>query len=249
MLAQILISFKMLVIYKILCPFFFLINFANCELLLTHVLFSSGEVVPLSYPGDVYKNHMHFKQFSGTLTKEGELSSYFLGQQLRTRYDDFLGNIYQTNLSQGYSTYFQASQSSLQCVHLGLYPPQGVQKFESNLNWQPVPYKILKPSYDKFLSPLQFCGKSSWNLPSNMNYSQMYKMLSEKIGQQVTTNEDIYHIYHSFNYQEKNNFHLPQWVEQEESHILKDLEIASTEFFKQLIQERKAIELADFSKK
>lgn len=96
-------------------------------------------------------------------------------------------------------------------------------------------------------------------------------MLSEKIGQQVTTNEDIYHIYHSFNYQvssthvlstyclcynlriyffkEKNNFHLPQWVEQEESHILKDLEIASTEFFKQLIQERKAIGVGRFLKK
>ncbi|XP_003486585.1 venom acid phosphatase Acph-1 [Bombus impatiens] len=112
------------------------------ELKLIQTIFRHGNRMPSNikyYPNDPYVNYTYEPAGRGGLTNVGKLSLYKLGQYFRERYDQFLGRIYTSK-----DIWFRADEvervvMSGQLVAAGLYPPCEEQRWDSNLNWQPIP--------------------------------------------------------------------------------------------------------------
>lgn len=64
---------------------------------------------------------------------------YKLGESLRKKYNNFLGEIIKSELLSVKNSSFKRTNESLQLVLAGLFPPQGKQKWNEKLNWQPIP--------------------------------------------------------------------------------------------------------------
>ena len=75
---------------------------------------------------------------------------YKIGQILRNRYDDFLGE-YKHGEVYAYSTAYDRTKMSLQLVLAGLYPPSPKTSWSNEINWSPIPTHY-KPFDQDFLS-------------------------------------------------------------------------------------------------
>lgn len=66
-------------------------------------------------------------------------TEYKVGNQLRERYDAFLGD-YRAGVVFSQCTQKERTASSLQMVLASLFPPKGETIWTNDLNWQPIPY-------------------------------------------------------------------------------------------------------------
>lgn len=64
---------------------------------------------------------------------------YNLGVYLREIYNEFLGDIYTSEIMKIRTTEHSLSILSAQLVNAGLWPPTKSQIWIENLNWQPIP--------------------------------------------------------------------------------------------------------------
>lgn len=83
----------------------------------------------------------------------GKLRSFELGTFLRKRYNKFLGNTYIPEDITARSTYMDRAQMTLLLVLAALYPPDELQKWHPNLNWQPIPIEFKQLDDDVLLFP------------------------------------------------------------------------------------------------
>lgn len=74
--------------------------------------------------------------------------SYKLGQLLRARYQDFLGDLYTSEIVDPTSTAYERTRMTLLLVLAGLFPPGPSQKWHDSINWLPIPYNYDKDSQD-----------------------------------------------------------------------------------------------------
>lgn len=76
--------------------------------------------------------------------QKGKVQEYKLGQFLRNRYDQFLGDYITENILEIRSTGFRRTRCSALLVLAGLWPPRGEQIWNKDLPWQPIPadYKL-----------------------------------------------------------------------------------------------------------
>lgn len=72
-----------------------------------------------------------------------------LGRSLRYRYDGFLSSKYIPAGIAVISSDVDRCIMSAQLLLAGLYPPEGIQKWNPDLPWQPVPVHSLPPECDK----------------------------------------------------------------------------------------------------
>lgn len=63
-----------------------------------------------------------------------------MGEALRKRYGDFLGKIYVPSNLEARSTDMDRTKMSLLLVLAALFPPHTDQTWNSELNWQPIPF-------------------------------------------------------------------------------------------------------------
>lgn len=70
------------------------------------------------------------------------MNMYNLGAYLRRRYDKFLGDVYTNKIMKMRTTEFPLSQISAELVNAALWPPSELQKWNNDLNWQPVPFGL-----------------------------------------------------------------------------------------------------------
>lgn len=85
------------------------------------------------------------------MLKEGKRTMYRkVGQPLRERYNEFLGDIYYPGILEARSTEVRRAQTSLLVVLAALFQPSESQMFEEDLNWQPIPIEYR--SYDNDLA-------------------------------------------------------------------------------------------------
>ena len=79
---------------------------------------------------------------------------YDLGQFLRTRYNKFLGTEYSDDKIYSISSDLARTKMSLQLVLAGLYPPflSKYQKWNNDINWQPVSTNYYPLRYDHLFS-------------------------------------------------------------------------------------------------
>lgn len=67
------------------------------------------------------------------------MREFKIGQVLKTRYQDLLGNVYIPSAVYAFSTDFDRTKMSLQLVLAGLFPPSEVQAWNPELPWMPIP--------------------------------------------------------------------------------------------------------------
>lgn len=79
------------------------------------------------------------------------MREYELGQALRKRYQNFLGDLYLPKLVMGHSSDYDRTKMSLQLVLASLFPPINVQQqWNPVLNWQPIPTTYVPKVDDNF---------------------------------------------------------------------------------------------------
>lgn len=155
------------------------------ELLLVHVLFRHGNraIEDNIYTGNPYGDESFYQPFGyGQLTNEGKRTEYKIGQELRSRYDSFLGDEYNINLIDARVDGANRTKMSLLMVTASLFPPSGDLLWNNSINWQPVPYNTY--DVDKELAGHKVCT----------NYKKDYKKLikTDEIQAKLVQYQDMF---------------------------------------------------------
>uniref|UniRef100_A0A2K5Q0G6 Lysosomal acid phosphatase n=1 Tax=Cebus imitator TaxID=2715852 RepID=A0A2K5Q0G6_CEBIM len=113
------------------------------------LLYRHGDRSPVkTYPKDPYQEE-EWPQGFGQLTKEGMLQHWELGQALRQRYHGFLNTSYHRQEVYVRSTDFDRTLMSAEANLAGLFPPNGMQRFNPNISWQPIPVHTVPMAEDR----------------------------------------------------------------------------------------------------
>ncbi|XP_011267548.2 venom acid phosphatase Acph-1 [Camponotus floridanus] len=197
------------------------------ELKLINVIFRHGDRTPDNngyelFPTDPYLNYSFFPTGLGQLTNNGKKREYELGQALRSRYEDFLGNLYLPKLVVGHSSDYDRTKMSLQLVLAALFPPTDRrQQWNADLNWQPIPVTYVSRIDDNFYLSDE-CPKfldeygRILNLPEIKKEMSRFKNIMSKLteltGKKIEKPLDLYYLYHTFVAESSMNLTLPEWA-------------------------------------
>ncbi|KAL6447432.1 hypothetical protein ACFW04_001556 [Cataglyphis niger] len=209
--------------------FFFQILPENPEIshrFLSHFVFRHGDRTPDNngremFPKDPYINYSFYPTGLGQLTIEGKRREYKLGQILRFRYNNFLGSLYKPKLVVARSSDFERTKVSLQLVLTGLFPPTGVQRWNSRLNWQPIPTSYI-PRVDDNLILSDECPQylNEYNRVLNLpevqakihQFRDLMSNLTKLTGKKMKTLFDLYFLYQTFVAESSLGLPLPEWA-------------------------------------
>ncbi|XP_043338779.1 lysosomal acid phosphatase isoform X4 [Cervus canadensis] len=179
------------------------------------LLYRHGDRSPVkTYPKDPHQEDK-WPQGFGQLTKEGMLQHWELGQALRQRYHGFLNASYHRQEVglvlpplQVYvrSTDFDRTLMSAEANLAGLFPPDGMQRFNPNISWQPIPVHTVPIAEDRLLKfPLGPCPRfeqlqnETRRTPEYQNKSvqnaQFLDMVANETGLTDLTLETIWNVY------------------------------------------------------
>ncbi|XP_029665028.1 venom acid phosphatase Acph-1-like [Formica exsecta] len=204
-----------------------LITSTQPKLKLVNVVFRHGDRTPDNngyemFPTDPYINYTFFPTGLGQLTNQGKKHEYELGQVLHCRYKDFLGDLYLPNLVVGYSSDYDRTKMSLQLVLAALFPPTDtLQRWNADLNWQPIPTMYLSRVDDNlFLADdcPQFVDEYNriLNMPEIKKEMSQFKDVMSKLtkltGKNIETPSDLYYLYNTFVSESSMNLTLPKWA-------------------------------------
>ncbi|XP_076234505.1 venom acid phosphatase Acph-1 isoform X2 [Calliopsis andreniformis] len=156
------------------------------ELRLIQTVFRHGNRNPTEattyYPNDPYINMTYEPEGLGGLTNTGKMSAYKLGEYFRERYNQFLGPFYSSESIWFYADQMERVIMTGELVAAGMYPPYGQQKWNPNLNWQPIP--IWSPP-NNYLYNGMFCKNTQkWRAEVEKSDEEVIKFEKE--------NRDIY---------------------------------------------------------
>ncbi|XP_051172509.1 venom acid phosphatase Acph-1-like isoform X2 [Leptopilina boulardi] len=156
------------------------------------------------------------------MTNKGKLRSYKFGELLRLMYNEFLGTTYIEDEIYARSTNFERTKMTLQLVLAGLYPPNELQKWKNNLNWQPIPINYVPEGQDILLNRVYICNSSKeehnkvLQLPEVKKKLKSYENLTQNLTQltgiNITTTRDIFTLYCDLICLKFMDFELPSWV-------------------------------------
>ncbi|XP_015589423.1 venom acid phosphatase Acph-1 [Cephus cinctus] len=187
------------------------------------VLFRHGERAPLKkemYPNDPHSVSDYLPWDLGQLTNIGKLREFRIGEMLRARYNDFLGDYYYPKDIYGRSSDSDRTKMSLQLVLSSLYPAKNFQNWNPNLPWLPIPTHYAPENLDILMRPhlctqfTQHLGEIKRNptvISLIAQYSELFEFLSTTTGFNITTTTQVYEIYNLLVAQKSMNLTLPQW--------------------------------------
>ncbi|KRT86473.1 Phosphatase [Oryctes borbonicus] len=192
------------------------------ELLLVHVISRHGARTPVdTYPTDPYINDTFYPVGWGQLTNEGKQDLFRLGQDLRKRYDEFLGDQYSTDLYYSQSTEVDRTLSSVQVINAGIWEPKGDQKW-SSLNWQPIPVHYEPLNKDTLLLVRKTCAQYEIELRNVMMSlevqeklklnKEIFEYLEIWSGNKIEDFDDVQDLYSTLYAEESFNLTLPEWT-------------------------------------
>ncbi|XP_039284643.1 venom acid phosphatase Acph-1 isoform X1 [Nilaparvata lugens] len=194
------------------------------SLRLVVAVFRHGERTPAStYPNDPHINNEFFPMGWGALTNEGKKNQYEIGKLLRTRYKSFLSDIYSPKHVVAQSTDVDRTKMSMQLVLAALFPPTEAQKWNNDLNWQPIPFKYEPLDQDKLLLVNIPCPRYYEALQEVVEREevktlikqneQIYELLTNKSGMEVKTFNDLLSMQGTLKAETDLNLKLPNWTE------------------------------------
>ncbi|XP_031781531.1 venom acid phosphatase Acph-1 isoform X2 [Nasonia vitripennis] len=157
----------------------------------------------------------------GQLTNNGKREAFKIGQMLRRRYRDFLGDKYNSKDVFAISTEDDRTKMSLQLVLAGLYPPTPEFAWNPDLKWSPIPIRYTPKEVDILFKPFfnvryydlwekVFTSKEFQKRMSR--YSDFFDFMKKKTG--VDVSNDVVNKCYMFNslYIPKQlNLPMPGW--------------------------------------
>ncbi|XP_065170094.1 venom acid phosphatase Acph-1-like [Atheta coriaria] len=189
-------------------------NEKNDTLISVQVVFRHGHRTPEPgklYKLDPYNNYSFHPENYGELTTKGRKVAYDLGQQLRQKYDSFLGktNFY-PGLIKSFVSGYDRTQMSLQCVHAGLFPNKNTIM---GIPWQPIPYEVFEFDDDNRIGIMAHCKtlKVPHIKPTDNTTKNLFEFLSEKSGENITSYYDSIVVSNAFQVETGYGLELPEW--------------------------------------
>lgn len=116
-------------------------------------LFRHGDRTPVNtFYGDLY-NETFWAKYGGfgQLTEVGMRQHFDYGRFIRTRYTDFLDELYNKNKVHVRSTDFDRTIMSAQSLLSGLFEPVDFQVWNNDIKWQPIPVHTTEAKLDMVL--------------------------------------------------------------------------------------------------
>lgn len=198
----------------------------QAELRQVNVIFRHGDRAPDDtplemYPNDPYINFDFYPEGRGQLTNQGKLREYQLGKVLNELYSSFLGDIYTAQSVSALSSDYDRTKMSLQLVLAALFPPSTEQKWNSRLNWQPIPARYLLRGEDNIFLPDE-CPDylAEYNRVLNSpegraalsQFDGFMQQLTKWTGKNISTPLDMYYLYHTLMAEYSRGLPLPTWT-------------------------------------
>ncbi|CAH0392867.1 unnamed protein product [Bemisia tabaci] len=122
------------------------------------IIFRHGERAPVVWlPEGMHSDLSLWPEGLGSLLQIGKVNMFKLGRFLRRRYDGFLSVNYSPAELKVISSDVDRCIMSAQLVLAGLYPPVGIQKWNADLLWQPVPVHSLPRECDDIIAVKKHC--------------------------------------------------------------------------------------------
>ncbi|EGI58796.1 Prostatic acid phosphatase [Acromyrmex echinatior] len=175
-----------------------------------------------SYPNDPYNGRSFYPVGDGDLTNAGKKRAYELGLLLRNKYHKFLGDLYYPPNVYARSTWVTRTKMTLQLVLAALYPPAEIQKWNSQLSWQPVDMIYYPMDEDDLLFPIK-CSiyhDTYKNVIQNAEvrkkidqYDNLMKMTSKYTGTNITNLLDLARLYGVLHSELAMGLTLPNWTQ------------------------------------
>ncbi|XP_012261649.2 venom acid phosphatase Acph-1-like [Athalia rosae] len=198
----------------------------QAQLKLLAVLFRHGDRTPDPSIGEYFRTSLSpknnwFPAGPGNLLNEGKLREYNLGRALKSRYDEFLGDIYYPAILKARSTDYDRTKMSLQLVLNGLFPPAPIQQWKKGVDWQPIPTEYFRAEEDWVLRP-DLCPKSMAAKNTYVNSTEYRERLSEledlskclekATGKEYKTILDMALLYIYLSQEAASGRKLPEWT-------------------------------------
>ncbi|XP_071573276.1 venom acid phosphatase Acph-1-like [Temnothorax nylanderi] len=175
-----------------------------------------------SYPNDPYKSNNFYPDGDGQLTNAGKKRAYKLGLMLRDRYNSFLGDVYYQPNVHARSTWLTRSKMTLQLVLAALYPPVDIQKWNSELPWQPMDLIYIPQHEDDLLVPIGCptyveAYKNLLQSPEVKKkigeFNNLMEIASNYTGRNITNLTGLVLLYSTLYAQSLMELPLPQWTQ------------------------------------
>lgn len=176
-----------------------------------------------SYQNDPYKDRNNYPDGDGQLINAGKRRSYQLGQMLRIKYNNFLGNLYYQPNIYAHSSPIIRCKMSLQLVLAALYPPTDVQKWNPFLLWQPTNFissakldddllfAILCPTYTR---PYHDILQNNLAVKKKVaEFDDLKKEASIHAGENITTVYGLWLLFNTLAAQSAVGLRLPEWTQ------------------------------------
>ncbi|EFN78071.1 Testicular acid phosphatase-like protein [Harpegnathos saltator] len=206
---------------------------SELHLELVQVLMRHGQRTPLLkefYPKDIYNESSYEPWGISQLTNDGKMTEYRIGTMLRRRYDAFLGPLYHPRDVYAISTDLDRTKMSLQLALAGLYPPQGNQQWNPDLNWFGIPTNympgkvdLMRSSCPSYAAALEEVKNTNEIRDKVAFYHDFFKFLSRKTGLTITEPMQVYELYNGLTAQKSMNLTLPEWCTDEVYRMMQEL--------------------------
>ncbi|KAG6800646.1 venom acid phosphatase Acph-1 [Apis mellifera caucasica] len=173
------------------------------------------------YPNDPYINYTYEPAGKGGLTNIGKMTMYKVGQFFRKRYENFLGEIYTKENIWFRSDEVDRTAMSVQLVTTGLYPPSKQQRWNPDLNWQPIPVWTVPFTMDclynsqfsaKFYTLRNMVEETDKDvIQFKKDNRDVYEYLSKHTGGNITQSK-VFLLYQYLFDQRNIGLELPEWT-------------------------------------
>ncbi|XP_018403552.1 PREDICTED: venom acid phosphatase Acph-1-like [Cyphomyrmex costatus] len=210
----------------ILCVYI-LPSSAVSDLKLVHVLFAhklyasweDAKMNETNIPETL--SYESFISASMNIPVTGKFNMYNLGVYLRETYDEFLGNVYMSDIMKTRTTEHSLSILSAQLVHAGLWPPTKNQMWNENLNWQPIPFEYLELKEDtlmlgflcpNFISQMNQILQTIQTQKMLAQHQSLFHHLSKYTERNISTPSDVALLYATLETLADQNYMLPNWA-------------------------------------
>ncbi|XP_034942474.1 venom acid phosphatase Acph-1-like [Chelonus insularis] len=197
---------------------------SELELKLVHIVFSHKLYAPIErddanqivLPKKL--DYQYFLENADTMVNSAKLDLFNFGRFLRHNYNDYLGDTYHPDIMEMRTTEHDLSMISGLLVDAGLWPPIGPQKWNKELDWQPIPTDYVPAKYDYLLLGA-LCPTFVDDIQETpfakeiINYKPLFNYLTKNLGFQISHLYEVEMLYAYFDTLVDYNISLPRWVD------------------------------------
>ncbi|XP_075992077.1 venom acid phosphatase Acph-1-like [Anticarsia gemmatalis] len=200
---------------------------SKSDLVLVFAMFRHGDRTPDPEEMDLYPvakqlpASTYFPYGTKELTNKGKQRSYCVGKYLREVYDGFVSKLYIRDQITIRTTDYSRTKMTALAALAGMFPPMPAQKWDPNLDWQPIPFSYEPYAADDLLywyncpRYLQLRSKmyeepevQAWLEP----YKGLFAYLRQNSGANITTCEDVFFMDNLFQTLKNVGFETPKWA-------------------------------------